>query len=276
MKKAVCTLLFYFVLAVFCIYSCTGFYTIEESDSQYEKAIEQLEYQLGYTEIYNSRNSRPAVEISAKSNDNEIHTVYLTFDDGPSQRTNEILDILDEYDIKATFFIISGNNSADRDILKRIHSEGHTIGVHSASHSYREIYSSVDSFLADFETCYNFIEDTTGVAPQIFRFPGGSVNSYNKNVCRDIIDEMGRRGFTYFDWNVSSDDATKHSDEDSIYTKVMSGCEGRNASVVLMHDSAPKKDTVAALKRIVPDLLEQGYIFDRLDENVHPTVFKIE
>ena len=87
---------------------------------------------------------------------------------------------------------------------------------------------------------------------------------------------MGRRGFTYFDWNVSSEDATKNCDEDSIYNNVVKGCSRHTNSVVLMHDSRPKKDTVAALKRIIPELLEQGYTFGKLDENVTPTVFKIE
>ena len=276
MKKRIYTLLFYFILALFCIHNCTAFYTVEEYNSEYEKVMEELEYKIGYASLYHSSDIDNVKEISAVNNDGDIHTVYLTFDDGPSQRTTEILDILQEYNIKATFFVVSGSNTANRDIIRRIYDEGHTLGVHSASHSYKEIYNSVDSFLKDFEICYKYIEDVTGEAPVIFRFPGGSINNYNKKICKDIIDEMGRRGFTYFDWNVSSDDATKHSDEDSIYSKVIKGCRGRTSSVVLMHDSAPKKDTVAALKRIIPDLLEQGYVFDKLSENVQPTVFKIE
>ncbi|MBP1553067.1 MAG: polysaccharide deacetylase [Oscillospiraceae bacterium] len=276
MSKKLYTLFFYFGLALFCIHSCTGFYTLEDCPNEYEKAIAQLQYQIGYTGLYHSRSADNLKEMSAVNNDGDIHTVYLTFDDGPSQRTVEILDLLQEHNIKATFFIVSGNCTADRDIIKRIYDEGHTIGVHSASHSYKEIYSSVDAFLKDFEICYDYIENITGEAPVIFRFPGGSINNYNKKICKELINEMGRRGFTYFDWNVSSDDATKHSDEGSIYSKVMKGCKGRTSAVVLMHDSAPKKDTVAALKRIIPELLEQGFVFDRLSENVQPTVFKIE
>ena len=139
--------------------------------------------------------------------------MYLTFDDGPSARTLEILDILKEYNIKATFFILSDEKETSRDIVKRIYDEGHSIGVHSSSHAYEKIYKSVDHFLSDFEICLEYIKDITGEAPNIFRFPGGSVNSYNKDICKELTDEMTRRGFTYFDWNVSGEDATKNYSE---------------------------------------------------------------
>lgn len=261
---------------ILCIYCATGFFYLEDMPNEYDKAIEQLEYQLGYTELYSTKNDTYTQEMSVGEEPHEIRTVYLTFDDGPSARTEEILDILKEFDVKATFFIVCSDKKGAQETLKRISDEGHTLGVHSASHSYKEIYRSVDSFLADFETCYNYIEEAVGTAPSIFRFPGGSINSYNKSVYKDIINEMGRRGFTYFDWNVSSDDAVGKPSEDSIYNNVIKGCSKHTSSVVLMHDSAPKKYTVAALKRIIPELLEQGYTFGRLDENVTPTVFKIE
>ena len=265
----------FLLTGIFCIYFATGFFWTEDVPNEYEKTIEQLEYQLGYSEIYNTAEINNGLEMTFTGEVAEIRTVYLTFDDGPSERTDEILDILKEYDIKATFFVVSSSENS-RKTLKRIYDEGHTIGVHSATHSYKEIYKDVDSFLSDFEVCYSYIEDTTGTAPEIFRFPGGSINSYNKTVYKDIIDEMGRRGFTYFDWNVSSEDATKNCSEDSIYNNVIKGCSRYINSVVLMHDSKPKKDTVSALKRIIPTLLEQGYTFGKLDENVTPTVFKIE
>ena len=138
------------------------------------------------------------------------------------------------------------------------------------------IYKIFDNFLKDFELCLEYIKDITGETPSIFRFPGGSVNSYNKNICKELIDEMTRRGFTYFDWNVSSDDAVKGYTEDSIYNNVINGCKKHTSSVVLMHDSTPKKATVSALKRIIPKLLSEGYTFDTLDADAQPTVFKIE
>ena len=276
MIKKFFTGIIYLTIALSCINAISGYFYIEDTTSEYEKTINMLEYQLGYESVYitNPQNSS-VVEISADTTEKDKF-VYLTFDDGPSQRTVEILDILKKYDVKATFFVIYNDSTQAREIIKRAYDEGHTIGVHSTSHSYKEIYKNVDSFLSDFEQCFNYITEITGETPSIFRFPGGSVNNYNKNVRKDIVNELSRRGFTYFDWNVCSDDATKSYTEESIYNNVVLGCKGRSSSVVLLHDSATKKETVAALKHIIPDLLEQGYTFRPLNENVQPTVFKIE
>lgn len=266
----------YLLIATAFVFTAGGYFYVEEVPSEYEKAMAQIKYQFGYSNVYavnrNSTNGEKAVQSDA----DRAKTVYLTFDDGPSARTLEILDILKKHNIKATFFVISDEKETSREIVKKIYDEGHSIGVHSASHSYETIYKSVEHFLKDFEQCLEYIKDITGEVPSIFRFPGGSVNNYNKKICKELTDEMVRRGFTYFDWNVSSDDAVKGYTEESIYSNVMNGCKNHSVSVVLMHDSAPKKATVAALERIIPDLLEQGYTFDRLDETAQPTVFRIE
>ena len=264
----------YFLLAAALIFAAGGYFYTEEI-TEYEKAVHKIEYQMGYIDVYATADD-DTKETSAAKNEEQKRVVYLTFDDGSSPRTTEILDLLKEYNIKATFFIVSSDKPANTELLKRIQSEGHSIGVHSASHDYKKIYKSVDAFLQDFESCLNYIKDTTGDSPRIFRFPGGSVNSYNKEICKDLVEEMTRRGYTYFDWNVSSGDAAKGYTEESIYKNVMDGCKSHDVSVVLMHDSQPKKATVAALKRIIPDLLELGYTFAPLDETAQPTIFKIE
>lgn len=266
---------FYIILAIICVHGCTSDVYYEDIPSEYNKAIEKIEYQLGYSNIYCSKIRHDDLPV-AETDVSQQKTIYLTFDDGPSMRTEEILDLLGEHNIKATFFIVNNESEKAKEIVKRTYDEGHTIGVHSASHSYNEIYKSVDSFLDDFEQCYTYIEDVTGESPSIYRFPGGSVNNYNNNICKDIVFEMNRRGFTYFDWNISSDDATQNYTEDSIYRKVMDGCLSHNNCVVLMHDSPKKKETVAALKRLIPELIEKGYQFDKLDETVQPTVFRLD
>ncbi|MBQ9844557.1 MAG: polysaccharide deacetylase [Oscillospiraceae bacterium] len=265
----------YLFTALAAVYLFGGYFIIEQAPSDYEKSISKLKYQLDFENIYCMADNAAVKETNTDSSNAE-KTVYLTFDDGPSARTEEILDILDEYDIKATFFIVYNDSDKAKEIISRTYESGHTIGVHSTSHSYKEIYKSVDSFLSDFETCFEYIKDITGDIPSIFRFPGGSVNSYNKAVRKDIAQELVRRGFTYFDWNVSGEDATKSYSEESIYNNVVMGCKGRSHSVVLLHDSAAKKETVAALKRIIPDLLEEGYVFKALDENAQPTIFRID
>ena len=271
-KKIMVGIVYIFLAAVF-IHCVSGYYIIEPAPPEHEKNLEKIAYQLKHENLY--RTSEKTFAAAADVSDAE-KTVYLTFDDGPSTRTVEILDILDQYDIKATFFVVYNDSDKAREIISRAYASGHTIGVHSTSHSYKEIYKSVDSFLDDFDTCFEYLKDITNDVPSIFRFPGGSVNSFNKSVRKDIADELTRRGFTYFDWNVSGEDATKNYSEESIYTNVMMGCKGRNHSVVLLHDSAGKTETVAALKRIIPELMEQGYTFKALDENAQPTIFKID
>ena len=277
MVKARNGVFLYIVFAVMAVFVAGGYFFIEEEPAAYETAIHKMQYQVGYHEVYYiDANGAFSTTTAAQSDAVSSKVVYLTFDDGPSMRTVEILDILKEYGIKATFFILCDEKESSKEIIRRIYDEGHSIGVHSCSHDYEKIYHDVKSFLDDFEGCLEYIKDVTGEETGIFRFPGGSVNSYNKKICRELTDEMTRRGFTYFDWNVSSDDAVKGYTEESIYNNVINGCNKHNISVVLMHDSTPKNATVAALKRIIPALLEQGYTFERLDETAQPTVFKIE
>ena len=154
--------------------------------------------------------------------------------------------------------------------------EGHTIGVHSASHRYKEIYRSVDDYLQDFTQCYDYINTHTGYSPTIFRFPGGSVNNYNRATRKDIAREMIRRGFVYFDWNVESNDSASGMSADAIYKNVMEGCKGKQRAVILMHDSFTKNTTVTALERIINDLKKDGWDFAVLNNEVKPVIFRMK
>lgn len=202
-------------------------------------------------------------------------TVYLTFDDGPSDRTLEILDILEEYDIKATFFFSGGNGEKEQEIMKQVAEAGHTVGVHSISHDYEKIYASVESYLDDFYETYTSIYNATGIKPQIFRFPGGSINNYNRFTYMQIIAEMTRRGFVYYDWNVSGEDAVRGADWTSIYNNILSGIRNNTAdrAIVLLHDSQSKENTVLVLEDVLDALIADGYSFDKLDNTVMPATF---
>ena len=202
-------------------------------------------------------------------------TIYLTFDDGPSARTPEILDILSKYDIKATFFFCGGDDEKSRKLMKRVADEEHTVAVHSISHDYNKIYSSVESYLDDFYATYSSVYTATGVKPQIFRFPGGSINSYNRFIYQQIIAEMTRRGFVYYDWNVSGDDAVKGTKPEGIKNNILNNIptDGSGTAIVLLHDAQDKTDTVAVLPEIIEQLLAEGYTFDKLDNTVKPTTF---
>ena len=225
---------------------------------------------LSYQKMYPQMKTTENVQIK-DSEDGKC--VYLTFDDGPSALTAQVLDILKQYDIKATFFVVYKGDAASAELYKRIVDEGHTLGIHSASHDYDKIYQSVDAYLDDFAKLYDYLYLVTGVHPEIFRFPGGSLNSYNQGIYKELIAEMLRRGFVYFDWNVSAQDAASKVTSESCVNSVMSTLKGRDRAIVLMHDSASKQMTVAALPHIIEELQKQGYHFSKLDRSVRPVDF---
>jgi peptidoglycan-N-acetylglucosamine deacetylase len=223
-----------------------------------------IEYQELYPDMYTKL---------AKATKAEPKTVYLTFDDGPSSRTAEILDILKKDGIKATFFIIGKEGDRNKDLLKRMSDEGHAIGIHTYSHVYSTIYGSVENYLDDFYQTYQLIYDTTGKKPKVFRFPGGSINKYSAQDYEEIIAEMTRRGFTYYDWNASSGDASANATANSVYNNTVQSSEGKDRIILLMHDSASKSYTVAALPRIIEYYKAEGYQFDCITNDVSPIAF---
>lgn len=191
---------------------------------------------------------------------------YLTFDDGPSENTFEVLDILQEKDIKATFFIVGREiNEEGEDVLKRMINEGHTIGIHTYSHRCNEIYCSVERFLDDFNTVYQQIYDVTGERVNIYRFPWGSNNKYNKGIKDALIDEMERRGFSCYDWNVSADDSIGKPSPYSILHNIKKDMKRDDHPIILMHDSKINDLTVKMLPEIISMIYEMGYEFDTLD-----------
>lgn len=223
-----------------------------------------IEYQEQYPDMYATPTDVRRIEPK---------TVYLTFDDGPSYRTAEILDILKKDNIKATFFIIGKEGNKDKDLLKRMVDEGHTLGVHTYSHIYDNIYESVESYLDDFYLTYKLIYDATGVAPDIFRFPGGSINKYSSQDYIEIIAEMTRRGFTYYDWNASSGDAVANATAKSVYSNTVQSSEGKDRIILLMHDSINKSYTVTALPGIIEYYKARGFKFECITNDVSPIAF---
>lgn len=241
----------------------------DQLDTPIADVQEDLPYRSLYPELYCEG---PAAERETTEN-----TVYLTFDDGPSELTPQILDILREKDVTACFFVVGHtlNTEEGRENLRRIAAEGHTIGIHSSSHNYRKIYASIDAFLEDFNSIYQKVYEITGVRAEIFRFPGGSLNAYNSTIYQELIAEMTRRGFTYYDWNVSSGDATLTNSPsaqrlaDTVLTQV-GKCQ---RAIVLMHDSKDKKNTVKALPDIIDRLRDEGYAIVPLTREVNPIIF---
>lgn len=204
----------------------------------------------------------------------EAGVMYLTFDDGPSARTPEILSILADEGIQATFFVVGKDDAQSIAWMKQIAGEGHTLGMHSYTHEYAQVYESVERFLDDYYKLFTLLRDEVGVTPSIFRFPGGSLNSYNMELYQEIIAEMLRRGFVFFDWNLSAGDASASAPSvDRITEGIVDGAAGRSRGIVLMHDSWDKHNTVAALPGIIDGLREEGFAFQALSRAVRPIVF---
>lgn len=186
--------------------------------------------------------------------------IYLTFDDGPSSYTDELLDLLSEYGVKATFFVTGREDEDSLRLYKRIVDEGHSIGMHSYSHKYDEVYKSVEDFEKDFTKISDLLYDTVGYVPDLYRFPGGSSNSKCKKLTiQPFITYLMEHNMRYFDWNVENGDATGVTyTVEQLAQNVLDGVENKKTSVVLCHDTNAKKKTLESMKILIPALQEKG------------------
>ena len=237
------------------------------NDSQDEVQLPPEEvpaYQLLYPQLYIGSDFRQIIETEK--------TIYLTFDDGPTYLTTRVLNILRDHDVRATFFVVYRNTAEARALYQRIINEGHTLGLHSASHAYRSIYTSVESFLSDMAILSDMLEEVTGVKPEILRFPGGSINVFNRMIHRELSTEITRRGYVYFDWDVSAVDLSPNATASTVRNNVLNGVYGNERAIVLMHDTG-NHATVAALPGIIETLREAGYTFAPLDRTIRPVRF---
>lgn len=186
-------------------------------------------------------------------------TIYLTFDDGPCPDTVRLLDLLKRYNVHATFFVVDNGYP---EILRRMVEEGHSIGVHTSSHNYQKIYSGVDDYFEDAMQMQDVIRQATGVETWLLRFPGGSSNTisrFNKGIMTTLTKAVEDMGFSYFDWNVDSDDAGKARKSEDVIANVQKGVQSNRISVVLMHDI--HSYSVDAVEQIVLWGLDNGYTF---------------
>ena len=203
--------------------------------------------------------------------------VCLTFDDGPSYDiTPQVLDVLKEHDIKATFFLV-GYEENKSNLVKRIYEEGHTIGLHGYSHAYSEIYTSIEALMENFQKIEELVADTTnGYHSKIIRFPGGASNTVSKKYCKGIMSEAVQvvedRGYIFYDWNVDSGDAGSAWTSEEIYENVISGIRPGRLNVVLMHDSGGHDETLEALKMIIEYCKENAYSFEAITTETRPII----
>lgn len=245
-----------------------------------ESVVDDLNEQLDKLKKELASKKDKGKETTTKKKDNEAvlpepipakdKTVYLTFDDGPCSLTPEILDILDEYNVKATFFVVNGKyNSVMKDIVDR----GHKIGLHCYKHVYSEVYASDEAYFKDLQKISDVVEKETGVKADIIRFPGGGSNTVSKKYSKGIMTRLTKsvveKGYAYFDWNCYNGDA----DGVKSVTQQVQNCSQfpKNAKniVVLMHDN--KEATVRSLPKIIEYYKSCGMTFGVLDKDMEYT-----
>ncbi len=198
-------------------------------------------------------------KYSFAETESTVKTVYLTFDDGPSDRvTPKILDVLAEEQVKATFFIIGLQAETRQYLIEREYIEGHTVAVHSYTHNYGKIYSSAESLIEDIDKCNDVIKRITGEYTNLYRFPGGSFGLSDK-----LISAVTAHGMRYVDWNASTRDAEiLNATSNQIFNATISTAANADNIVILAHDSTTKSATASALKDIIKYYKERGYIFE--------------
>lgn len=232
----------------------------KETTNVLRQEIEALKKRLYGTGLGNT--SLPQSTLPGK-------TAYLTFDDGPLAATAQILDILKEHDVKATFFVNGRDSDYALRMYKRMANEGHAIGNHSYSHEYNKVYKSIGAFVNEVEQLQDLIYQTTGKTPEVLRFPGGSDTRVSViHSGRDLMPTLTKivqvMGLQYFDWNVTSASASVSATAESIYNSVIDGCQGKNTVNILFHET---RLVAEALPAIIEELKEQGYVFATLTRN---------
>lgn len=205
----------------------------------------------------------------------EKKIVYLTFDDGPSENTSKILDILKENCVNATFFMITPYIEPHNAIVKRAYDENNSIGNHTADHEYQHVYTSEENFFKTFNKQQDFIKSITGDDCTLFRFPGGTNNvlvrnSMGKDFTKKLTEKLNEQGINVYDWNVDSGDSKGNNIPPSTILnnvkKEIKDKDGnfKNPAIILMHDCLTKKTTVEALPSIIEYLKSEGYTFEVL------------
>lgn len=207
---------------------------------------------------------------SVKSNEKKV--IYLTFDDGPSIMTNKVLDILKQNNVKATFFIIGNQIPDNEEVIKRIYDEGHSIGLHTYTHKYNNIYRNKDNFIKEMMTTSDMIKKITGVESHIIRFPGGSRRHLNDK----FLQQLHENNFKIYDWNIqASDGINAKTSPYKLFKETTKNPEHLNSIILLMHCDYMHKNTCIALPNIINYYKTQGYEFKPITEDTEELYFPI-
>ncbi len=239
-------------------------------------AAQIIEYQKQQEELEKQKEAERQAKIPKLTNEgkenlkniyhSETKRAFLTFDDGPSKNTNDILNILKDNNIKATFFVLGSQVEIFPETTNRIYDEGHFIANHGYSHKYSSIYQSTEQILNEYNQCNQIVANTINVPEynsHLFRFPGGSVGGKYAKIKSQAVPVLEQNDILYVDWNsLTGDSEQVNPTEEYLMNNLQKTTEGKNSLVVLMHDSQAKKITVDFLPKVIEYLRQQGYEFE--------------
>ena len=256
-----------FVLSVFLLFRMNRLE--RQMETLVAKRGEKTHYSTEVPDVVKAEEKEKVISPAAVEEE-QPKKVYLTFNDGPSEQTKEVLDVLKKRNVKATFFVIGREDEYAKIMYKRIVKEGQTLGMHSYSHIHQKIYNSFRDFQKDFQEISELLFDVTGVRSAYYRFPGGSSATGQLSIeeCRAFFE---KQGVTYIDWNVVAANGTKEdASRTEIVRSVMEGVAMYDTSIVLLYDSADQKMTAKSLNKLIDDLQAGGYELLPIDENTTP------
>ena len=259
---------------------CMSIYYLVDTTKRVKKSKEFEKQIIEYNQQQQEEAKQKEIEKQAKipklteqgkeNIKNIYHTdkkvAYLTFDDGPSNNTHQILDILKLNNIKATFFVLGSQVEVFPETTNRIYNEGHYIANHGYSHKYSEIYQSPEQVLNEFNQCNQIVAKTINVPEynsHLFRFPGGSVGGKYAELKKQAITVLEQNNILHIDWNALTGDSEKvNPTEEYLMNNLQKTTEGKNSLVILMHDAQAKKITAETLSKVIEYLQQQGYSFE--------------
>ena len=267
------------IVAIIITLSMSIYYLVDttlrvKKSKEFEKQIieynQQQQEEAKQKEIEKQAKIPKLTEQGKENIKNIYHTdkkvAYLTFDDGPSNNTHQILDILKQNNIKATFFVLGSQVEIFPETTNRIYNEGPYIANHGYSHKYSEIYQSPEQVLNEFNQCNQIVAKTINVPEynsHLFRFPGGSVGGKYAELKKQAVTLLEQNDILHIDWNSLTGDSEKvNPTEEYLMDNLQKTTEGKNSLVILMHDAQAKKITAETLPKVIEYLQQQGYSFE--------------
>ncbi|WP_097026380.1 polysaccharide deacetylase family protein [Clostridium peptidivorans] len=216
----------------------------------------------------------PVLTNTNMGNIEKYKIIYLTFDDGPTHTTNDVLDVLEKFDVKATFFLIGNQIKGNEDIVKRINNEGHTIGLHTYTHKFKKIYSTQEAFISEINKTKEEVKRNIGKDINIIRFPWGS---RMRHLTPFLLDELHSKNYKIYDWNIDSKDGIRpKAPPYKLFQKVTKGYKNVNPVILLMHCSSKNRNTYKALPQIIKFYKDKGYEFRAIDNETPEYYFKLK